>query len=139
MPFGSEVKSVRTHRCEPADPGSRTGRIRADTQSLQRGRRHRDLHLAGDGVRASGCRRRPFTSIVLMTDGENTTGSGAGHFDGFYRRTARAAEAHPVFPILFGDSDRNELGHIAELTGGRLFDARKGSLDGAFEEIRGYQ
>ncbi|MGW0801240.1 hypothetical protein ACWD3G_41725, partial [Streptomyces sp. NPDC002692] len=25
------------------------------------------------------------------------------------------------------------------VTGGRLFDARKGSLDGAFEEIRGYQ
>ncbi|MFI6492812.1 hypothetical protein [Streptomyces sp. NPDC050564] len=45
----------------------------------------------------------------------------------------------PVFPILFGDSDRGELQHIADLTGGRLFDARKGSLDGAFEEIRGYQ
>jgi Ca-activated chloride channel homolog len=31
------------------------------------------------------------------------------------------------------------LQHIADLTGGRLFDAVTGSLDGAFEEIRGYQ
>ncbi|GHI05332.1 hypothetical protein Scel_36530 [Streptomyces cellostaticus] len=61
---------------------------------------------------------------MLMTDGENTTGT---------RRDT------PVFPILFGDSDRSEPAHIADLTGGRLFDARSGSLDGAFEEIRGYQ
>jgi hypothetical protein len=55
-------------------------------------------------------------------------------------RTPRPTwSAIPVFPILFGDSDRGELQHIADLTGGRLFDAQKGSLDGAFEEIRGYQ
>ena len=74
-----------------------------------------------------------------MTDGENTAGARAAEFDGFYRRLPLQQREIPVFPILFGDSDRSELAHIAELTGGRLFDARKGSLDGAFKEIRGYQ
>ncbi len=74
-----------------------------------------------------------------MTDGENTAGADAGDFDDFYRELSGARQDIPVFPILFGDSDRSELEHIAELTGGRLFDARQGSLDGAFEEIRGYQ
>jgi hypothetical protein len=54
-------------------------------------------------------------------------------------RLGREARDIPVFPILFGDSDRSELARIADLTGDRLFDARQGSLDGAFEEIRGYQ
>lgn len=74
-----------------------------------------------------------------MTDGENTTGAKAAEFDAFYRSLPAGRREIPVFPILFGDSDRGELSHIADLTGGRLFDARQGSLDGAFEEIRGYQ
>jgi Ca-activated chloride channel family protein len=74
-----------------------------------------------------------------MTDGENTSGATAGNFDGFHHRLTGHQRDIPVFPILFGDSDQAELEHIADLTGGRLFDARKGSLDGAFEEIRGYQ
>lgn len=82
-----------------------------------------------------------FTSIVLMTDGENTEGVKAGHFDSFYAALPPAQRRTPVFAVLFGDSDRKELTHITELTGGRLFDATggTGSLAGAFEEIRGYQ
>ena len=74
-----------------------------------------------------------------MTDGENTAGASPADFDAFYGGLPEGEREIPVFPILFGDSDRGELEHIAELTGGRLFDAQKGSLDGAFEEIRGYQ
>lgn len=76
-----------------------------------------------------------------MTDGRNAEGANAAHFDGFYAALPEAQKRTPVFAVLFGDSDRRELGHITELTGGRLFDATNGngSLDGAFEEIRGYQ
>lgn len=80
-----------------------------------------------------------FTSIVLMTDGQS--GDKVKDFDAFYAGLPDAQKHTPVFAVLFGDSDRKELGHITELTGGRLFDATdgNGSLDGAFEEIRGYQ
>ncbi|GAA5028498.1 substrate-binding and vWA domain-containing protein [Streptomyces siamensis] len=139
MPFGSKVKSVRTHVVRPEDPETGLDGIREDTRGLTADGDtaiYTSLekaygHLGSDGD--------TFTSIVLMTDGENTTGAGPREFDGFYRRLPARQREIPVFPILFGDSDRSELQHIADLTGGRLFDARKGSLDGAFEEIRGYQ
>ncbi|MFD7633304.1 substrate-binding domain-containing protein [Streptomyces sp. NPDC059873] len=140
MPFGSSVKRIRTHTVDPRDPAAALDGIRADAGSLT---------ASGDTAIYSSLREAyarlgtggadAFTSIVLMTDGENTAGSGPADFDAFYAKLPADRRATPVFPILFGDSDRAELGHIAELTGGRLFDATRGSLDGAFEEIRGYQ
>lgn len=140
MPFGSDVKSVRTHVVRPEDPKAGLDGIRADT---------RKLSADGDTAIYTSLRkayehlgtvdRDTFTSIVLMTDGENTEGASPADFDDFYGRLPAAEQRIPVFPILFGDSDKGELEHIADLTGGRLFDARQGSLDGAFEEIRGYQ
>ncbi|MDX2931153.1 substrate-binding and vWA domain-containing protein [Streptomyces ipomoeae] len=140
MPFGSEVKSVRTHVVRPENPKAGLDGIREDT---------RELSAEGDTAIYTSLQkayehlgtadRDTFTSVVLMTDGENTTGAGPAEFDDFYRRLPAAQQQIPVFPILFGDSDKDELEHIADLTGGRLFDAQQGSLDGAFEEIRGYQ
>ncbi|WP_030989658.1 vWA domain-containing protein [Streptomyces sp. NRRL WC-3744] len=139
MPFGSDVKSVRTHVVDPKDPKAGLAAIRRDTDALGADGGtaiYTSLEQAYDHL---GTGRDTFTSIVLMTDGENTAGDEAGDFDGFYRSLGRDRRDIPVFPILFGDSSRSELQHIADLTGGRLFDARQGSLDGAFEEIRGYQ
>ncbi|KFG73973.1 vWA domain-containing protein [Streptomyces mutabilis] len=139
MPFGSDVKQVSTHVVDPAGPRSGLDGIRRDTERLTaQGDTaiFTSLEKAYDHLGGGG---DTFTSIVLMTDGENTTGADAADFDRFYGSLGKARQEIPVFPILFGDSDRAELAHIAELTGGRLFDARKGSLDGAFEEIRGYQ
>ncbi|MFF7949768.1 substrate-binding and vWA domain-containing protein [Streptomyces griseorubiginosus] len=139
MPFGSRVKAVRTHVVEPSDPGSGLDAIRADTAALSADGDtaiYTSLEKAYDHLGTGG---DTFTSIVLMTDGENTAGAEAKDFDAFYAGLRGGRRDIPVFPILFGDSDRSELAHIADLTGGRLFDARQGSLDGAFEEIRGYQ
>ncbi|MFF7051868.1 substrate-binding domain-containing protein [Streptomyces griseorubiginosus] len=139
MPFGSRVKDVRTHVVEPSDPGSGLDAIRADTAALSADGDtaiYTSLEKAYDHLGTGG---DTFTSIVLMTDGENTAGAEAKDFDAFYAGLRGDRRDIPVFPILFGDSDRSELAHIADLTGGRLFDAQRGSLDGAFKEIRGYQ
>ncbi|MFD5591593.1 substrate-binding domain-containing protein [Streptomyces griseorubiginosus] len=139
MPFGSRVKDVRTHVVEPSDPGAGLDAIRADTAALSADGDtaiYTSLEKAYDHLGTGG---DTFTSIVLMTDGENTAGAEAEDFDAFHAGLRGGRRDIPVFPILFGDSDRSELAHIADLTGGRLFDARQGSLDGAFEEIRGYQ
>ncbi|MER6631346.1 substrate-binding and VWA domain-containing protein [Streptomyces sp. NPDC000987] len=139
MPFGSDVKSVRTHVVDPADPRAGLDAIREDTARLSADGDTAIYTSLEKAYEHLGAGEDTFTSIVLMTDGENTTGAKAGAFDAFYRSLTPARRQTPVFPILFGDSDRGELAHIADLTGGRLFDARQGSLDGAFEEIRGYQ
>ncbi|MFE9683651.1 substrate-binding domain-containing protein [Streptomyces sp. NPDC006285] len=139
MPFGSAVKSVATHVVRPENPRSGLDAIRRDTEALTA---EGDTAIYTSLQKAYGhlgADDDTFTSIVLMTDGENTKGASPAEFDGFYGRLSEDQRRIPVFPILFGDSDRGELEHIADLTGGRLFDARKGSLDGAFEEIRGYQ
>ncbi|MEV0095969.1 substrate-binding and VWA domain-containing protein [Streptomyces sp. NPDC050738] len=137
MPFGSSVKRITTHTVDPAHPASGQEAIRADAAALSAAggtaiyssleEAYGHLGSATDDV---------FTSIVLMTDGENTSGRHASDFDAFYAALPADSRNTPVFPILFGDADRSELDHIAQLTGGRLFE---GSLDGAFEEIRGYQ
>ncbi|MFE9633679.1 substrate-binding domain-containing protein [Streptomyces sp. NPDC006463] len=142
LPFGSTVKKVRTHVVEPGNPGPALDAIRGDVKSLQpEGGTavYSSLEAAYEQLGKGGT--DAFTSIVLMTDGENTEGVGAKHFDSFYAALPEGQKHTPVFAVLFGDSDRKELTHITELTGGRLFDATdgNGSLNGAFEEIRGYQ
>ncbi|MGW0651083.1 substrate-binding domain-containing protein [Streptomyces umbrinus] len=139
MPFGSKVKSVRTHVVRPENPKSGLDGIRRDTKALTADGDTAIYTSLEKAYEHLGADDDTFTSIVLMTDGENTAGASPAAFDGFYGELPAAEREIPVFPILFGDSDRGELEHIAELTGGRLFDAQKGSLDGAFEEIRGYQ
>ncbi|MCD0451877.1 substrate-binding and VWA domain-containing protein [Actinocorallia sp. API 0066] len=78
-----------------------------------------------------------FTSIVLMTDGENTQGRDFGDFRGGF--AGYAALDVPVFPVLFGEAKETEMRDLAALTGGRSFDARKQPLETVFREIRGYQ
>ncbi|AXX29873.1 hypothetical protein APASM_2508 [Actinosynnema pretiosum subsp. pretiosum] len=75
-----------------------------------------------------------FTSVVLMTDGENRVGRTFAE----YREFARG-KAVPVFPIVFGEASRAEMGEIAEITGGAVWDANSESLERAFCQIRGYQ
>jgi Ca-activated chloride channel family protein len=44
-----------------------------------------------------------------------------------------------IFTIRFGEAKPEELQQIADLTGGKVFDGRTGSLSQVFKEIRGYQ
>ncbi|WP_377270494.1 extracellular solute-binding protein [Peterkaempfera sp. SMS 1(5)a] len=144
MPFADTVKSVLTHTVEEGRQQQALKAIRADTDALRAdggtaiysSLQEAYRYLGQRAGQAGGDR---FTSIVLMTDGQNTAGGGAGDFNSFYAALPADQRSVPVFPILFGDSDRAELQHIADLTGGRLFDAVGSSLSGAFEEIRGYQ
>ena len=54
-------------------------------------------------------------------------------------RALPAGEKIKIFPILFGEGDPKEIKDLADLTGGRVFDATKDPLDVVFKEIRGYQ
>lgn len=142
MPFGTAVKPITTHTVDPADPRAALDAIRGDVASLTANGDTAIYSTLEEAYSHLGKESADtFTSIVLMTDGENTTGATAPDFDTFYAGLPADRRTTPVFPIVFGDSDRTELQHIASLTGGQLFDARSGkdALDGAFEEIRGYQ
>jgi Ca-activated chloride channel homolog len=80
-----------------------------------------------------------FYSVVLMTDGENNTGSDAGGFQRFYNSQPDTVKAIPTFPIIFGEASPQDLTNIANMTGGQAFDSRNVSLASVFKVIRGYQ
>lgn len=121
LPFGSTVKQVRTHTVDPADPKAGPAAIRADAAALTaEGDTAIYSSLAAAYDHLGPDTESAFTSVVLMTDGENTAGRSAAEFAAFYRALPAARQVTPVFPIVFGDSDRSELESIASLTGGRL-------------------
>ncbi|MFE9901235.1 vWA domain-containing protein [Streptomyces achromogenes] len=84
-----------------------------------------------------------LVSIVLMTDGENNAGIDRAAFTARYRSRPADVRAVRTYLVRFGDADAAELRRAAELTGGRLTDARspspssQSSLSTAFKEIRG--
>ncbi|AXB41698.1 VWA domain-containing protein [Amycolatopsis albispora] len=80
-----------------------------------------------------------FTSIVLMTDGANTDGSDAGAFEAALPGMPENVRGVPVFTVLFGESNADQMNRVATLTGGKVFDARDADLGKVFQEIRGYQ
>lgn len=66
-----------------------------------------------------------FTSIVLLTDGENNTGTTTlDDFRRTFQQLPPADQLAPVFPILFGDSNVADMTQLAHLTDGQVFDAR---------------
>lgn len=85
-------------------------------------------------------RREPerYYSIVLMTDGQNTDGRDFADFQREWQQLGDVKSVR-VFPVLFGDSDVDEMKAVAEMTGGKTFDGRRESLAKVFKEIRGYQ
>ena len=112
------------------------------------GDRRSDLHVAGPARvgRARRCRRTPPGSIVLMSDGDTTTGRPEG-------QAAREAQRRgvKVSTVAFGTDhgsvvvdfvpvpvpvDREALRDIAETTGGKVFEADSAEeIVSVFEDI----
>ena len=72
-------------------------------------------------------------SVVLMTDGQANMGTYSE------LRTAynRLRNKIPIYSIMFGEADEEELNDIAVLTNAKVFDG-KTDLIRAFKEVRGY-
>ena len=79
-----------------------------------------------------------YYSIVLMTDGENNSGITASSFADYYQTLPAEIRSTKMFPVLFGSANEAEMGKLAQLSAGRVFDGKK-SLAEAFKSIRGYQ
>ena len=61
--------------------------------------------------------------------------------EGYVRRNKEAYEAWgadiPIFSILYGDADDDQLQELAEYSHARVFDGRK-DLTSAFKSVKGY-
>ncbi|MFC7331184.1 substrate-binding domain-containing protein [Marinactinospora rubrisoli] len=145
LPFDGAVRPAVDHELsEEPDPATLDA-IRSEVDALELG----DGTAAYDAVAEAyrlleaedrGDAAESFTSIVLLTDGEVNTGRTFAELrDETHARLPAGLRDVPVFTVLFGEGDAAEMTELAELTGGRTFDARSDSLDAAFREIRGYQ
>jgi len=80
-----------------------------------------------------------YYSIVLMSDGESNEGIRASEFERFFQQMPPEVQDIHTFTILFGDAEEEAMQELAELTGGRMFDAQSEALSLIFKQIRGYQ
>ena len=70
-------------------------------------------------------------AVVLMTDGQS---EGGDQFEAAWRTSGREI---PVFGVTFGDANKSQLDHVAEITRARVFDGGA-DLTEAFRSARGY-
>jgi Ca-activated chloride channel family protein len=145
--FASQVKWTKTHAVPASGgqpgPEAELASINADVQSLSASGGTALYDSLEQAYRVIERQQQAanddrFTSIVLMTDGESNEGATDGDFKRFHDGLPAAERSIPVFPIKFGEAAVSQLQGVADISGGKLFDGG-GSLDGVFEEIRGYQ
>lgn len=78
-------------------------------------------------------------SVVAFTDGENNNGRNLEQFKRDYAALPEDVKAIPVFLVLFGEANEGALKELVQITGGKVFDARKTPLYSVFKDIRAYQ
>ncbi|WP_308251257.1 VWA domain-containing protein [Streptomonospora nanhaiensis] len=142
LPFDGTVRPAETFEVPEEDPGPVLDDIQAAVEAMEPAgdtAAYSALDEAFERLRGEDDVADRFTSVVLMTDGEVNAGLTLEEFRAEHAGLPAELREVPVFPVVFGESDPAELEELAELTGGRAFDAREDSLDQAFREIRGYQ
>ena len=72
-------------------------------------------------------------SIVLMTDGA----SNYNRLDELTRLYKQTGKDIPIFSIMFGEAEEEQLQDIADLTNAKIFDGKTNLLE-AFKQVRGY-
>lgn len=72
-------------------------------------------------------------SVILMTDGIANIGT-LYDLEKVYKP---AKKEIPIYSIMFGEADDNQLEDIAKLTNGKVFDGKE-DLVAAFKKVRGY-
>jgi Ca-activated chloride channel family protein len=142
--FSSTVEDTQAFTIDDTQPNS------ADMQSI---RTYVDGLTAGGGTAIYSALQAAYQqvaqeqatdadrlySIVLMTDGESNQGIDSGTFSSAFANLPTAVHDVHTYPVLFGDANTDQMQSIADLTGGKLFDATKDSLGTIFKQIRGYQ
>ncbi len=92
---------------------------------------------AAEGIRriASDYDLSQYTpAVILLTDGMSNSGMDYEEFEEFYLDSGVDV---PVFSIMFGDAEEEQLEELADLSNARVFDGRE-DLIGAFRSVKGY-
>jgi Ca-activated chloride channel family protein len=141
--FNDKVLDTRTFAVDSTDPNSTSLRdLRAYINGLSAGggtaiysALERADQIAND-LRAAD--PTAYTSIVLLTDGENNAGVTPDAYVQSVKAQPRGRTPR-TFTVLFGEANPAQLQAVANLSGGKVFDGRAADLSAVFKDIRGYQ
>lgn len=145
LPFSSDIESA-TYFEIPQDSTAKAQVFQqigqyAEQLDMNGSTRLYDAVLRGIRMMGEQKRQNPgyHYSVVTFTDGQRTAGASFDEFNRVYRNLPELERSIPLFVILFGEGNERELKTLAELSRGRVFDARKTPLVSVFKEIRAYQ
>lgn len=108
------------HTLEQEEPGGGTNMYAAAAKGLQ---------MIADSYDV----RNYTPAIILMTDGVSMDGD-KEYFTNLYGKFGMDV---PVFSIMFGDAQSQQLDELAQITNARVFDGRE-DLVSAFRNVKGY-
>lgn len=143
IPAGSKVSKGVTPQVDTEAKLGELKRVRdaADGLKMAGGTALYDAVLAGLEHMLEERKRNPDYqySVVAFTDGKNTAGRKLEDFKRAYEQLPEDVRGIPVFLVLFGEAAEADLKELANITGGKVFDARKTPLYAVFKDIRAYQ
>lgn len=145
LPFDHSVESEREFQLGQDDQANAQtmAEIKAEVAKLMPRGGTAMFEAVQSAYKSAALRRRTeperLYTIVVMTDGESNGSLKLADFQAWYRALPAADQGIKIFPVLFGEAQNQQLQALAELSGGRVFDARKADLTLVFKEIRGYQ
>ena len=132
IPFDARVRGVLTaHGNKPDELAALVARLQE-----QKPGGGTDFYTAGkvacDTIRSIPHYQDYQVSVILMTDGQSQ-----GTMEPFLQAWGTVPDHIPVFSILFGDADRDQVDRVAKETGGTVFDGSR-ELETAFRKAKGY-
>jgi Ca-activated chloride channel family protein len=144
IPFSDQVADSKTFNIDSTDPSSQAlTSLRQFVDGLQPDGGTAIYSALQQAYTTAGQQQfahpDAYTSVVLMTDGENNEGISAQDFLDYLNGLPANVRSVRVFAVLFGEGSSSELTQIATATGGQVFDARNTPLSEVFKDIRGYQ
>ncbi len=141
--FDDTVRPAQSFRMDKAERASAEQGVRGYIDALQPAG-GTAIYKAAQTAYTEAAERRAaaperYYSLVLLTDGENNKGIDVAEFQAWYRALPAASQGIRIFAVQFGEAKPEQLEVLAQLTGGRVFNATKTPLAQVFKEIRGYQ
>jgi len=134
LPFSNRILAV--WQADGGDPAS-LAELQARIVNLQPGGNTDIYSPVVEGLKRiaeDGAFGVNLASVVLMTDGVSNTGKSYRDLAELWTRLDMDV---PVFCIMFGGAQKDQLDAVANLTRARVFDGR-GNLIEAFRQVRGY-
>ncbi len=147
LPFSSKVQAVSKFEIpavtKRAEKDAELAKIREYATALQANggtALYDGIFAALENMQSEQAKSPGYAySVVVFTDGERTQGMTLSAFEQAYAGLGVEAKKIPVFLVLYAEGEEQALKQIASMSGGKVFDARKQSLEAVFKEIRAYQ